>query len=46
MKKDTNWALSMAAAIPSGVIKIFEGVATFGAASIRFRCRQRSSRSS
>ena len=28
----TNWALSMAAAIPSGIIKIFEGVATLGAA--------------
>jgi hypothetical protein len=27
-----NWALSMAAAIPSGVIKIVEGTATFGAA--------------
>jgi len=27
-----NWALSMAAAVPSGVIKIFEGTATFGAA--------------
>ena len=27
-----NWALSMAAAIPSGVLKIFEGTATFGAA--------------
>ena len=31
-KEDTSWALSMAAAIPSGVIKIGEGVATFGAA--------------
>ena len=31
-KKDTSWALSMAAAIPSGVIKIGEGVATLGAA--------------
>jgi len=29
---DPNWALSMAAAIPSGVIKILEGGATFGAA--------------
>ena len=29
---DPNWALSMAAAIPSGVIKIVEGTATFGAA--------------
>jgi len=29
---DPNWALSMAAAIPSGVIKIIEGTATFGAA--------------
>ena len=29
---DPNWALSMAAAVPSGVIKIFEGTATFGAA--------------
>ncbi len=27
-----NWALSMAAAIPSGIIKVGEGVATFGAA--------------
>ncbi len=27
-----NWALSMAAAIPSGIIKTFEGAATFGAA--------------
>ena len=27
-----NWALSMAAAVPSGVLKIFEGTATFGAA--------------
>ena len=27
-----NWALSMAAAIPSGIIKIFEGGATLGAA--------------
>ena len=27
-----NWALSMAAAIPSGILKIGEGVATFGAA--------------
>ena len=27
-----SWALSMAAAIPSGIIKIGEGVATFGAA--------------
>jgi len=27
-----NWALSMAAAVPSGVIKIVEGTATFGAA--------------
>jgi hypothetical protein len=31
-KEDTSWALSMAAAIPSGVIKIGEGVATLGAA--------------
>ena len=38
---DPNWALSMAAAIPSGVIKILEGGATFGAAFIRFRRRQR-----
>ena len=30
--KQPNWALSMAAAIPSGIIKIGEGVATFGAA--------------
>jgi len=30
--KQPNWALSMAAAIPSGIIKIREGVATFGAA--------------
>ena len=29
---EPNWALSMAAAIPSGVIKIVEGTATFGAA--------------
>jgi len=27
-----NWALSMAAAVPSGIIKIFEGGATLGAA--------------
>ena len=26
-KEDTSWALSMAAAVPSGVIKIFEGTA-------------------
>jgi len=30
--EDTSWALSMAAAIPSGIIKTFEGAATFGAA--------------
>ena len=30
--KQPNWALSMAAAIPSGILKIGEGVATFGAA--------------
>ena len=30
--QDTSWALSMAAAIPSGIIKIGEGVATLGAA--------------
>ena len=29
---EPNWALSMAAAIPSGIIKTFEGAATFGAA--------------
>jgi len=29
---DPNWALSMAAAVPSGILKIFEGTATFGAA--------------
>jgi hypothetical protein len=32
LNDDPNWALSMAAAIPSGVIKIVEGTATFGAA--------------
>jgi hypothetical protein len=36
VKKDLetqpNWALSMAAAIPSGIIRTFEGAATFGAA--------------
>ena len=32
LNDDPNWALSMAAAIPSGVIKILEGGATFGAA--------------
>ena len=31
-KKDSSWALSMAAAVPSGIIKIFEGGATLGAA--------------
>ncbi len=31
-KDEPNWALSMAAAVPSGVLKIFEGTATFGAA--------------
>ena len=31
-KQDPSWALSMAAAIPSGIIKIVEGGATFGAA--------------
>ena len=31
-KDSPNWALSMAAAIPSGVIKAVEGTATFGAA--------------
>ena len=30
--EDTSWALSMAAAVPSGIIKIFEGGATLGAA--------------
>jgi hypothetical protein len=30
--KQPNWALSMAAAIPSGILKIGEGAATFGAA--------------
>jgi len=30
--KQPNWALSMAAAVPSGILKIGEGVATFGAA--------------
>ena len=25
-KEDTSWALSMAAAVPSGIFKIFEGV--------------------
>ena len=30
--QDPSWALSMAAAIPSGIIKIFEGGATLGAA--------------
>ena len=29
---EPNWALSMAAAVPSGIIKIGEGVATLGAA--------------
>ena len=29
---EPNWALSMAAAIPSGILKTFEGVSTFGAA--------------
>ena len=29
---EPNWALSMAAAIPSGIIRTFEGAATFGAA--------------
>ena len=29
--EDTSWALSMAAAVPSGIFKIFEGVATLGA---------------
>ena len=29
---EPNWALSMAAAVPSGVIKIGEGIATLGAA--------------
>ena len=28
---EPNWALSMAAAVPSGIIKIFEGTATLGA---------------
>ena len=36
-----NWALSMAAAIPSGVIKIVEGTATFGAALLDLGVRQR-----
>ena len=31
-KESPSWALSMAAAIPSGIIKTFEGAATFGAA--------------
>ena len=31
-KQDPSWALSMAAAVPSGIIKIFEGTATLGAA--------------
>jgi len=30
--QDTSWALSMAAAVPSGIIKIGEGFATLGAA--------------
>ena len=30
--EDTSWAVSMAAAVPSGIIKIFEGGATLGAA--------------
>ena len=30
--KQPSWALSMAAAVPSGILKIGEGVATFGAA--------------
>ena len=29
--EDTSWALSMAAAVPSGIFKIFEGAATLGA---------------
>jgi len=29
--QDVNWAVSMAAAVPSGIFKIFEGVATLGA---------------
>tara|TARA_R110002073_G_scaffold303484_1_gene471814 strand:- start:50 stop:4417 length:4368 start_codon:yes stop_codon:yes gene_type:complete len=29
--EDTSWALSMAAGVPSGIFKIFEGVATLGA---------------
>ena len=29
--EDSGWAVSMAAAIPSGIFKIFEGVATLGA---------------
>ena len=28
---DVNWAVSMAAAVPSGIFKIFEGAATLGA---------------
>jgi hypothetical protein len=31
-EESPNWALSMAAAVPSGIIKTFEGAATFGAA--------------
>ena len=31
-QESPSWALSMAAAIPSGIIKTFEGAATFGAA--------------
>ena len=30
--EDAGWARSMAAAIPSGIFKIFEGAATLGAA--------------
>ena len=32
LEDQPSWALSMAAAVPSGIIKIFEGTATLGAA--------------
>ena len=37
--EDSGWLASMAAGVPSGIFKIFEGVATLGATLMDLRCR-------
>jgi hypothetical protein len=37
--EDSGWLASMAAGVPSGIFKIFEGVATLGCYLNGFRCR-------